>query len=42
VALLADLGILREITGQRRDRLFLAQEVLDTINEEIGEADLID
>ncbi|HLF72604.1 MAG TPA: Fic family protein [Dehalococcoidia bacterium] len=40
ISLLVDRGILREVTGQRRDRVFLAQEIVDTINQELSESSL--
>jgi len=40
VSLLCEVGILDEVTGQRRDRLFLARGIVDVINEELGEEEI--
>jgi len=41
VNVLCEHGILEEVTGQRRDRIFLAREIIDTINQEIEESILL-
>ena len=32
---LVDLGILEEVTGQQRNRVYLAREILDAVNAEL-------